>query len=327
MRGAPSPSGVRGGSAGGPVTQLLRAAPALLARHRPRLDGEGRFGLLLVSPSLLLLLVISTAPLVFLLVSTLFRIELTKPWATGFVGFANYAAMLQDPRFWHSLRVTAIYTISSVILQVGRGLAFALAFSGEMRGRNAMRTAVLLPMVLAPVVVGLVWRTLLLTPRYGLLDYLAALVGLGSHSWLGDPILALGAVIVLHTWQWTPFAFLVFSASLAALPVEPFEAAMLDRATAWQRFRYITLPLIRPAIVTIVIIRTIVALRAFDAIYAATGGGPGTATEILNLYAYRIAFNSLNLGYGGTVTATLLILKAAMTLAFGRLRAAVETSV
>ncbi|MDR7521235.1 MAG: sugar ABC transporter permease [Armatimonadota bacterium] len=318
----------RAAARGGPADSLTPGRPGTVpaARALPpaRPGGEARFGLLLVGPSLLLLVIISTAPLLFLLAVTFFRIELTRPWATGFVGLANYGAMLADPRFWHSLRVTAVYTATSVTLQVALGLAFAIALAGEMRGRNAMRTAVLLPMVLAPVVVGLVWRTLLLTPRYGLLDYLAVLAGVGSHSWLGDPTLALGAVIALHTWQWTPFAFLVFSASLAALPVEPFEAAMLDRATAWQRFRYITLPLIRPAIVTVVVLRVIVALRAFDAIYAATGGGPGTATEILNLYAYRIAFNSLNLGYGATLTTTLLILTAAMTATFGRLRAAVE---
>ncbi len=301
------------------------AGAARAVVHRRAFDDEARFGLLLTGPSLLVLALVSTLPLVFLVAVTFFRIELTRPWATGFAGLSNYAAMLTDPRFWHSLRVTAVYTVTSVALQVVVGLAFALALAGEMRGRNVLRTAVLLPMVLAPVVVGLVWRTLLLTPRYGLLDYLATALGIGSHSWLGDPTLALGAVIVLHTWQWTPFAFLVFTASLAALPVEPFEAALLDRATAWQRFRYITLPLLRPAIVTVVIIRTIVALRAFDAIYAATGGGPGTATEILNLYAYRVAFNALNLGYGATLTVTLLLVTAAMTVLFGRLRAAVES--
>jgi multiple sugar transport system permease protein len=309
------------GALAAPAPGALRAVP----RRRRLLHDEARFGLLLAGPSLLVLALVSTLPLAFLVAVTFFRIELTRPWATGFAGLTNYATMLTDPRFWHSLRVTAVYTVTSVALQVVLGLAFALALAGEMRGRHVLRTAVLLPMVLAPVVVGLVWRTLLLTPRYGLLDYLATVLGVGSHSWLGDPTLALGAVIVLHTWQWTPFAFLVFTASLAALPVEPFEAAMLDRATAWQRFRYITLPLMRPAIVTVVIIRTIVALRAFDAIYAATGGGPGTATEILNLYAYRVAFNGLNLGYGATLTVTLLLVTAAMTVLFGRLRGAVES--
>ncbi len=290
------------------------------------MDGEARFGLLLVAPSLLVLFAVSTAPLFLLLGASLFRIELARPWVGGFAGLQNYATMLSDPRFWHSLRITGIYTVTTVILQVGLGLTFALALSSALRGQGLLRVAVLLPMILTPVVVGLVWRTLLLTPRYGLLDYLAIVLGIGSHSWLGDPGLALGAVIAMHTWQWTPFAFLVFAASLAALPVEPYEAAEVDGATPWQRFRHLTLPLLRPALVTVVVIRVIIALRAFDAIYAATGGGPGTATEILNLYAYRVAFTSLNLGYGAALTTTLLVITAAATVAFGRLRSAVEAT-
>ncbi|MDR7419983.1 MAG: sugar ABC transporter permease [Armatimonadota bacterium] len=309
---------VTGPASGGAVAPPLAAS----RRRSPVARDEERFAWLLVAPSIVLLLAISTIPLVFLLGASLFRIEMTRPWLTGFAGLHNYTAMLTDPRFWHTLRVTAIYTASSVVLQVVLGLAFALALSGEIRGKHILRVAVLLPMVLAPVVVGLVWRTLLLTPRYGLLDYFAIAVGIGSRSWLGDPQLALGSVIVIHTWQWTPFAFLVFSASLAALPTEPFEAALLDRATAWQRFRYITLPLIRPAIVTVVVLRVIIALRAFDAIFAATGGGPGTATEILNLYAYRVSFNSLSLGYGAAIATTLLLLTAFMTVSLRRLRTA-----
>lgn len=314
------------GGDGAAASQAEASVPTWVGAARGGLDREARFGLLLVGPSLLVLLVVSTVPLILLLGASLFRIELTRPWVGGFAGLGNYAAMLADSRFWHSLQITAVYTLTTVALQLGIGLAFALALSQEVRGQGLLRVAVLLPMILTPVVVGLVWRTLLLTPRYGLLDYLAIALGLGSHSWLGDPGLALGAVIVMHTWQWTPFVFLVLSASLAALPVEPYEAALVDGASAWQRFRYLTLPLLRPAIVTVVVVRVIIALRAFDAIYAATGGGPGTATEILNLYAYRVAFTSLNLGYGAALTTTLLLLTAAATVAFGRARGTVEAS-
>ncbi|MFN3284941.1 MAG: carbohydrate ABC transporter permease [bacterium] len=313
-------------SGDGPAVSAELPGAVPTPRGLPRLDREARFALLLVGPSLLILLAVSTVPLLLLLGASLFRIELTRPWVGGFAGLANYAAMLEDSRFWHSLQVTAVYTLSTVVLQVCLGLAFALALFPAVRGQGLLRVAVLLPMILTPVVVGLVWRTLLLTPRYGLLDYLSILLGLGSHSWLGDPQLALGAVIVMHTWQWTPFVFLVLAAALASLPVEPYEAALVDGATAWQRFRFLTLPLLRPAIVTVVVIRLIIALRAFDAIYAATGGGPGTATEILNLYAYRVAFNSLNLGYGAALTTTLLLLTLAATAVFGRVRGAVEAS-
>jgi multiple sugar transport system permease protein len=139
-------------------------------------------------------------------------------------------------------------------------------------------------------------------------DYLAITAGLGSRNWLGDPTLALVSVVAIHTWQWTPFAFMVLLASLAALPDDLYEAARIDRANAWQRFTRITLPLIRPAIVMVVIMRTMVALTAFAAIFTVTGGGPGTATEILNLYAYRKSFTELSIGYGSTLAVALLIL-------------------
>ena len=139
------------------------------------------------------------------------------------------------------------------------------------------------------------------------------MLGLGSHNWLGDPQLALISVIAIHTWQWTPFAFLVLLATLATLPPDVYEAARLDRAGAWQRFVHITLPLIRPAIVMVVILRTMTALSAFAAIFAATGGGPGSATEILNLYAYRTSFTELNLGYGASLAMVLLAITLAIS--------------
>ena len=157
-------------------------------------------------------------------------------------------------------------------------------------GQGLLRIAAILPIVLAPVVVGLVLAHAGAGARFGLVDLVTRSLGLGSHNWLGDPQLALISVIAIHTWQWTPFAFLVLLATLATLPPDVYEAARLDRASAWQRFRYITLPLIRPAIVMVLILRMMTALSAFAAIFAATGGGPGSATEILNLYAYRTSF-------------------------------------
>jgi multiple sugar transport system permease protein len=172
------------------------------------------------------------------------------------------------------------------------------------------------------VVVGLFWRTLVLSPDFGLVDMVTRALGLGSHNWLGDPDLALISVIAIHTWQWTPFAFLVLLASLATLPPDIYEAARLDRANAWQRFRHITLPLVRPAIIMVVILRMMTALSAFAAIYAATGGGPGSATEILNLYAYRTAFVELNLGYGSSLAMVLLFITIAVSWLMFRLRRA-----
>lgn len=283
---------------------------------------ERRFALALFGPALLLLLVITTAPLVYLVWNSLHRMDLSMPWLSGFAGLANYAKMGSDPRFWNSLALTVVYTGSTVVLQILVGLSLALLVLQIPRGQALLRLAAIVPIVLAPVVVGLFWRTLVLAPDVGLVDMVTRALGLGSHNWLGDPQLALVSVIAIHTWQWTPFAFLVLLASLATLPPDLFEAARLDRASAWQRFRYLTLPLIRPAIVMVVILRTMTALSAFAAIFAATGGGPGSATEILNLYAYRTSFTELNLGYGSALAVVLLSIALGVSyLLFRRRRA------
>jgi multiple sugar transport system permease protein len=284
---------------------------------------ERRFAWALLGPALLLLLVITTAPLVYLLWTSLQRLDLGMPWLTGFAGLDNFARMGADPRFWNSLVLTAIYTGSTVVLQVLVGLALALLVLQIPKGQGVLRVAAILPIVLAPVVVGLFWRTLVLAPDFGLVDLVTRSLGLGSHNWLGDPQLALISVIAIHTWQWTPFAFLVLLASLATLPPDLYEAARIDRASAWNRFVHITLPLIRPAIVMVVILRTVTALSAFAAIFAATGGGPGSATEILNLYAYRTSFTELNLGYGAALATVLLAITLLVSwLLFRRRKAA-----
>jgi len=290
-----------------------------MPRTGPR-AGERRFALALFLPALALLVVTTTVPLVYLLWTSLQRIDLSMPWLSGFAGLENYAKLGGDRRFWSSLWLTFVYTGTTVVLQVVVGLGLALLVMQVRAGQALLRVAAILPIVLAPVVAGLFWRSLVLAPDFGILDFVTRALGLGSFNWLGDPQLALVSVIAIHTWQWTPFAFLVLLASLAALPPDIYEAARLDRAGPWQRFRYITLPLIRPAIVIVVILRMVTALSAFAAIYAATGGGPGSATEILNLYAYRLSFTELSLGFGAAVATVLLVITLAVSFGLFALR-------
>jgi multiple sugar transport system permease protein len=268
---------------------------------------ERSFAAALLAPAFLMLIATTTFPLMYLVWTSVFRIDLSMPFADGYVGVANYRDILADGRFWSSLALSLVYTGSTVALQVVIGLALALFVMSMRRGQALFRIIAILPVVLSPAVVGMVWRTFMLAPEFGVVDYLAITAGLGSKNWLGDPTLALVSVVVIHTWQWTPFAFMVLLASLAALPEDIYEAARLDRANAWQRFRRITLPLLRPAIVMVIIMRTMVALTAFAAIFTVTGGGPGTATEILNLYAYRKSFTELSIGYGAALAVALLV--------------------
>ncbi len=269
---------------------------------------EQNFALLMVGPGLLILLVTTTFPLAYLVWSSFQTINLAMPFLNGFAGLENYRHMLSDSEFWYSLRLTGIYTLSSVFLQLGIGLGLALLVMQIPAGQWIFRIVAILPIVLAPVVVGLFWRTIMLAPEFGILDFIVRALGLGAVNWLGAPTPALVSVIVIHTWQWTPFAFLVLLASLAALPPDVYEAAKIDRANAVQRFFYITLPLIRSAVVIVIIMRSMIALSAFAAIFSATGGGPGTATEILNLYAYRTSFIELNFGYGSALAVSLLVI-------------------
>jgi len=298
--------------------QSLR--PGTPGRNRLQTQ-ESRFAWLMISPSLLVLLLVGTVPLAALVIMSFTRIDLASTRPNAFIGTDNFVRMATDDRFWHALWVMLVYTVSSVTLQLVIGLALAQALLRPVRGQGALRVAILLPMILAPVVVGLAWRTLILTPDYGIIDFAVQAIGFESQPWLTDARWALISVIAIHTWQWTPFAFLVFTATLHALPQEPFEAAMIDGAGAWQRFRDLTLPLLWPTIIVIVIMRTMIALRAFDAIFSATGGGPGTATEILNLYAYRVSFTSLTLGYGAAVATVLLVVTAVISALLFRLQA------
>jgi multiple sugar transport system permease protein len=277
-----------------------------VARRKALFHNEQHFALLLVAPALVILLATTTFPLGYLIWNSFHSINLAMPFLNGFVGLDNYAQMLQDADFWHALRLTAIYTVSTVVLQLVFGLALALLVFQIPSGQWLFRIVAILPIVLAPVVVGLFWRTLMLAPNFGIVDFAAKALGFGTINWLGSPTPALVSVIAIHTWQWTPFAFLVLLASLASLPPEIYEAARIDRANAVQRFFHVTLPLIRPAIVIVVIMRAMIALSAFAAIFAATGGGPGTATEILNLYAYRTSFLGLDFGYGSALAVALL---------------------
>lgn len=283
---------------------VLSAQQRLALVERP----ERRFALALVSPGVLVLAITTTFPLLYLVWQSLQNINLATPGMDRFVGADNYVRMWGDARFWAAFGFTIIYSGVTVTLQLILGLGMALVILRIPKAQWAFRLAAILPIVLAPVVAGLFWRTLMLTPDFGIVDFASRSLGLGSHNWLGDPVLARVSVIAIHTWQWTPFVFLYMLAALAALPADLYEAARIDRASAWKRFVYITLPLIRPAIVVVVILRITVALSAFAAIYAATGGGPGTVTEIINLYAYRVSFVELSLGYGAAAAVVLLVL-------------------
>jgi len=227
--------------------------------------------------------------------------------STPFVGLANYAKMLTDERFLWAIVRTLVFTAASVIAPLVLGVWAAVTFAANFRGRGLARTVFVLPMMATPVAISLVW-TMMFHPQLGVLNYLLSLIGLPPFAWVYDSTTVIPTLVMVETWQWTPLVMLIVLGGIASLPTDPYEAAILDGATAWQMFRHITLPLAWPFIVVAAVIRMIDALKAFDTIYVITLGGPGTSSETLNILLYQTAFAYYDLGYGSAMVVVFFVL-------------------
>ena len=264
---------------------------------------------LLLLPSILLLLAFALFPMFFSLWLSLNTWNLADRTATWtFVGLGNFQTILTtDPFFWPSVQVTLVFVGGTVAIQMILGLAIALLLNDEFRGRGAVRTIIILPLMISPVVVGLIWRFMYNTDR-GMVNYLLYLVGLAPVDWLGRQQTALPAVMLADIWQWTPFVALILMAALQALPNEPIEAALIDGASRWQLLRYVIFPMIRPAVMVALLIRLMDAFKVFDVIYVLTLGGPGVSTQVLGLYTYKWGFKFFQMGYASALSYILVIL-------------------
>jgi multiple sugar transport system permease protein len=244
-------------------------------------------------------------------------------WTVGgartFAGLSNYVRLTTDERFISSIGHTLVYTVLAVILPLVLGTLAALIFNSRLPFRGVLRGLFVMPMMATPVAVALVW-TMMFHPQLGVLNYLLSLVGIGPQAWVFHPATVIPSLVLVETWQWTPLVMLIVLGGLAAIPLEPYESAAIDGANALQRFRYITLPMIAPFLMVAVIIRTIDALKSFDIIYAITQGGPGTASETINLYLYSVAFAYYDVGYGSAIAVVFFALVVALSLLMLHLR-------
>ncbi|HEV2915177.1 MAG TPA: sugar ABC transporter permease [Pyrinomonadaceae bacterium] len=260
---------------------------------------------LLVGPTVLVLLALSIYPLLYAVrVSFQTNVGRSAQWT-----FRNFARLASDGFFLSALAHTFVYATGALLFEFVLGLGLALLLNREMRGRSLFRASLLVPLMLPPVVVGVVWR-LMLNPNFGAINGTLKSLGLDTEAlvWTASPKLALASVIAVDVWQWTPFVFLVLLAGLQAIPQEPYEAARIDGSSSWQTFRHITLPLLKPAILIALLLRTMDLLRVFDQIFILTEGGPGFATETISLYIYRAAFRFGNFGYAAAMSFVLLLL-------------------
>jgi multiple sugar transport system permease protein len=226
------------------------------------------------------------------------------------VGWSNYTQALGDPAFLESLVTTAEFVVLAVALETGLGLALALLCAREVRFIRAVRGTLILPMIVTPVVVGIIFR-LIYASDVGLLASIARFLGLPAPEILGQPRAAFLGLVLLDVWEWTPLLFLILLAGIQSLPVEPFEAAKVDGAGAWRTFVDHTLPMLRPTLFVAVTLRSIDALTTFDQVYVLTHGGPGTATQLVSIYGYQTFFQFQQFGYA----AALLLMVALVVIA------------
>jgi multiple sugar transport system permease protein len=238
----------------------------------------------------------------------------TPPDQTRFVGLENYRWLLADRAFWTSVGVTLVFAGAVVLCETVLGVGLALALDRELRGMSIIRTIFILPMMVAPIVVGLIWR-FLYNEQFGPLNQVLTGLGLPAVSWLSSPDLALVSVIIADIWQWTPFIFILSLAALQSLPSSAIEAARIDGASPWQAIVFIKLPLMMPVIVVAALLRLIDAFKVLEVIYILTEGGPGLSTEILSLHIYKTAFVSQQLGRASALSNLLLVMVMAITLA------------
>jgi len=267
-----------------------------------------------VIPALVVVLAVIMFPWLFTIWMSFNEWKVGSP--TTFVGFANYLRLPTDPRFVEAVEHTLVYTALSVLLPVIFGTFAAVVFHTKFPFRGVLRAIFIMPMMATPVAIALVW-TMMFHPQLGVLNYLLSLVGIPPQLWVFHPATVIPSLVLVETWQWTPLVMLIVLGGIAALPTEPYESAQLDGAGMWQMFRYITLPLILPFIFIAAMIRTIDAVKSFDIIFAITQGGPGSASETINVYLYSVAFVYYDLGYGSAIAVVffaLIVVLAAVLL-------------
>ncbi|MBI1243852.1 MAG: ABC transporter permease subunit [Alphaproteobacteria bacterium] len=254
-------------------------------------------------------LAITAAVIVFPWIFTIYMS--LHDWKIGqrreFVGLSNFSRLAGDPRFLESIGHTLYFTALSVALPVAIGTAAALIFNERFPLRGLFRAIFILPMMATPVAVALVW-TMMFHPQLGVLNYILTKFGLPPQLWVYSPETVIPSLVLVEVWHWTPLVMLIVLGGLASAPTEPYDSAKIDGASAWQMFRHITLPLILPFILVASVIRTIDALKAFDTIFVITQGGPGTASETINLFLYLQAFSFYNIGYASAVTIVFFVL-------------------
>ena len=279
-----------------------------------RIDSERRAKLFFIVPAVIYLLLLSVFPFIYSVYLSLYDVKLTRMDRKFFVGLENYQNLLTDPLFLKAIQNTAVLTTSSICIELILGFAFAKVFLSlrEMRTGQVLRSMAILPMMITPICVGLIF-SYILNPTLGIANYILSGVGIEPMSWFGNPSVALLTVILINSWQWTPFMMLLMLAGLVSVPNSLYEAAELEGAKWYHVARWIELPAIRDVMLIGVILRVIDNLKLFDLVYVTTRGGPGDATELVTFFAYRQDFRFFQVGYGSAAAVIILLISIVVT--------------
>jgi len=269
---------------------------------------EKRFKILFIWPSLIILLFLIGYPFVMLIYYSFFRFSFLRlAGGLNFIGIDNYKFLLTDTYTWERFVFTGKYVVAAVAVQFMAGVGIAYLLQEKFKGRGIILTLVLMPMMLCPIVVGLFWKYMFNT-QWGVINYLLkSLFDVKPIEWLADARHSIYAVVIADTWMWAPFMALLSLAAFTAIPRYLYEAASVDRASAWFKFRHITLPLSAPILVLAILFRLIDSIKQFDLVYTLTAGGPGDATQTISFTLYKTAFQYFYTGEGSALAMILLI--------------------
>ncbi len=294
-------------------------APRAVPGRRIRLSPESVFAFWLNLPVLAVLVLLVGYPIVTSLWVSLHHYNLRTPDAYRFVGLANFALILQQPIFWHSLQVTLLFTLLSVTLTCLVGLALALLLHQPFAGRAVLRALLLIPWAIPPVVNGMMWRWIF-DPKIGALNGVLYSLGIiqSYQYWLLDANVVIWAVVAANVWNHVPLVAVLLLSALQAIPADMYDSARVDRAGLVNRFRHITLPWLLHPLLIVVILQTMTSLRAFDTIYALTSGGPGDATTVLAWLTYQTAFTYLDFGLGNAYAYVITLITFGLALVYFR---------
>ena len=291
-------------------------------RARPQTFLDKHFPWLFPLPSVIVMLVLMAFPVAYTLYLSFTKWSPTSLGTPDFIGLDNYIKLItDDDRFLYAVWRTLWFTVAAVGIQTVLGVSLALIFNREFVGRGVTRTIFLMSMVATPVAIALVWM-MIMDINTGILNYFLDMIFGIRVGWLSDRKIVLWSMIIIDTWQWTPFIMLITLAGLSALPTDPFESAVIDGASSIQLFWYLTLPMLRPTLMVALMFRSIDALKTFDIIYVITQGGPAYASETLNLYGFAQGFQYFNMGYASALLVMYFILVMGTSMLFIRLRRA-----